>query len=471
MPEDTNTEQSVENTELETTAVDQSEEQKKSEAAEIEDLREAMKKSDWVSKLVSAKEEKKEEVKDEKKEEGKTEDKSKSQEKQQTTEEKPKKAKQPKRQEEPPRPEIDVGAVAEAAAESAARTVAKMQADKAGEEIPEHIKKREEVYKELEEINPQKYSGVMRKVVEFARREEERADAWEKAHPGEAYDADADEHKQWYDANEPKIDPEDLEDARIAVKANKIIEQRMRPEIEKTRVEVEKTRVEPLAAASAANVTEKVLGAFVPDAPLSRETVKKLIDEDPDAYEIAVQVDNAFRPVASAVPKLYRGIEQFDENNRAHVEARNMLYHMEQELKNSDPDDLNRGGKKWASLAEFYALPANKRSGYWCVSEADIANYVALTAQQEAKKAYEAHQKKLEAYAKRYGWVKPDAAKEKQDDKAKEATKVENTQQKQPQSKSPSVGAAPAVGAKTANSEAVSNDPLQPLWTRMGLPA
>lgn len=478
MAEEQKVEQAVENTNQEVSAEQIVEQQKKVEGAEIDDLREALKKSDWVAKLVGGQEKKEEKPKEEGSPaaDGKQPEKSaenpKPAQDEQPAAEKPKaKAKPQKRVDEQPRQEIDVGAVAEAAAESAARTVAKMQAGKQEDEIPDHIKSEAAIYAELESIDPKKYSGMMRKRADFSKKEEERANTWERSHPGEVYDADADEHKTWYEANEPKIDPADYDDAKFNARLNKAIEEKVRPEIDKARAEVEKTRVEPLSAASAANVTEKVLGAFVPDAQLTRENVKKLIDDDPDAYEIAVQVDNAFRPIAAAVPKLYRGIEQFDEKNSAHVHARGMLTQMEKELAASDAEDLNRGGRQWVPLSKFYSIPAEKRGGYWCVSENDIANYVALTAQHEAKNAYEQHQKRLDEFAKRRGWVKPDAAKAKQEDQPQDQQKQEKPKQQQAQPKSPSVGAAPTVGAKTVSVDTVNNDPLSPLWTRMGLQA
>lgn len=67
---------------------------------------------------------------------------------------------------------------------------------------------------ELERMNPDNYRGISKRYASFFELENARIKQWEKDHPGEEYDEQAEEHAGFYEKNEPEVDKEDLEDAK-----------------------------------------------------------------------------------------------------------------------------------------------------------------------------------------------------------------------------------------------------------------
>lgn len=460
--------------------------------SDVEQLREELKKSDWVlgmlgqnkeeAKTEEKKEPEKKEAEGEKKEpETKQEPEAKAGEKKEQEEAKPAPAAKKKtvQRREPPKAPVDVESVAaKAAAEAAARVAAIQQSSRQEEKKPEpdpKTKRQEAIYAKLEELNPNAYRGIGQRMTEFARKEEARAEAWEKENPGKVYDADDEEHQAWYSANQPKIDPDDFEDAKVEVRvqaAESRIQERIKPEVEKVNRRLDEESIKPVEQQAAVAVTSNIFKTFVPEGEMTKKAVEEWRDSDPISFEVASQIDSAYRPVVRVVPKLYRGVVQFDNNDQTHIAARKMVSDMESELADVEPSELEKDGRQWLPISEFYKIPTNQRSRFWCVSEADITNYVALRAANEAKLERDRRVKEFEERASRLGFTKAKASDATQNGQAKPAqTTQQEPQKKQEVSKSPSTGAAPASDGKTGAKQDGSNDPLGPLWSRMGIQA
>ena len=88
-----------------------------------------------------------------------------------------------------------------------------------------------EVLMKLAESDPA-YAEKAAEFAEFTRKNYEYQDAWLAAHPGVDFDANAEEHTAWYEANQ-KITPDELKEARDELRITQIAERRMAPTLEK----------------------------------------------------------------------------------------------------------------------------------------------------------------------------------------------------------------------------------------------
>lgn len=365
---------------------------------------------------------------------------------------------------------VDQDRIAEVAATAAVRAVQTAQvAPKPGDQddLTPEVKRRIDVYAELERMDPKRYSGIAKKLSDFQKAELKRAEQWEASHPGERYDSESEEHSDWYARNEVNVDREDFEDARIRVAASKLVDERYKPEIERARTEARKIAIEPKAKMAANHVTASVLSA-VTDKPLTEEEYTRLREEDPEALEIATEIDKAYRPIGEAIPLLWGGVVPFDNRRYEHKSALEMLKKFEAEIAENDDIQI-RDGKQWLPLSQFERIPEDQRRDYWAINEEDLVKYVAVTAASEAKERHEKVLKRLEKMAEKRGWVRKDATKTPPAGNERKPSTEAKGAEKTAQSRSPSIGVSPVAGNAGKPSELDDNSPLSPLWKRIGI--
>lgn len=120
--------------------------------------------------------------------------------------------------------------------------------------------------------------------------------AWRKDHPGEEFDAQSEDHRQFYKENEPKV-----RDDEIVLARTEMSEQRTNSKVEESRKEQEQFRREkeaekaiakaaPLIETSAANATLELIKSIpgfdkiVEAAGLTKESIQELEETNPAAF-------------------------------------------------------------------------------------------------------------------------------------------------------------------------------------------
>ena len=320
---------------------------------------------------------------------------SKPEEKQPATEETPKPKRKSKPAAPPPAP-VDVQAVATAAASAAVQAQRELDQSRSqkteAEEYPDDVKKQLSVYAELHRENPEKYTADLpKRMAKFVKEEQAYADKWEKENPGQTFDSEAEDHQDWYESNQPKIDKDDFEEARIAAKARKIIASEVEPKRQKLETEVEKGQLEPKLMAQAKAIGADILKSVAPfEGEMTGEVIEKVKEDDPIAFEVAANVDNFMAATVYNGGLLWNGMQDFNPGDQSHVMARQVLTEMEGELGKLDQGDLVRNGKPWVPVGRYMHMSATDQARYYTTEFGDLVNYIRhFAGPKMAKQVYE----------------------------------------------------------------------------------
>lgn len=284
--------------------------------------------------------------------------------------------------------------------------------------IPESVKKLRPVYEELHKANPDKYpADLTHRMARFIQAEQERADKWEAEHEGETYDSEADEHADWYEKNQPKIDQDDAIDARASLKANEIIEKRIAPRQAEAEAKIERQQLDPQLRVAAKSLGVDIIKAVDPEFkdggdPMVAYTA--LTERDPIAAEAAMVVDNAFSRMVYEAGLLWNGVQQFDPKSPVHNHAMRVLEEFEGALSQAPRAEIRKGNKDWIPVAQYAQLNEQQRAMFYTTEYSDLVDYVRMhAAPQAAKSYYENKSAKsreiVEKLAGKYGYTKSSA--------------------------------------------------------------
>ena len=372
-------------------------------------------------------------------------------------------------------PDVDVAQVAaDAAARAASQTVERLTAAEAKrekqvtEELPPELRKHAAVFAELERMDPAKYKDIGKRKAAFMDAEQRRADEWERENPGKVYNSDDEEHAAWYAKNEPKLSKDDFDEARITVKARAIVQEEVAPKTRQLERELARVRTEPAAQRAEDELVDAVVDAVAPGKK-GAEAIAALAESDPDAAEIAQTVAAELRPVAKAIPLLYNGVVDFDANNPSHRSAKQVFQALESDLAKSDPSGLVRDGRRWVPLDQYVKMSAAEQSRAWAVGPDDVVRAAKFLAVNYAKRSYKERQDRFEALAAKRGYAKAAAPNPPPSgDKApKDDPKPAPSDDKR-ERRSPASSASAVSGVGSGSSAPAGNDPLSPLWSKMG---
>jgi hypothetical protein len=320
----------------------------------------------------------------------------------------------------PPKPAASLSA--EDVARISANTVAEFTRQQKASEpppaspddgLPEDLKRLAPVYQEMERMFPDKYKGgIAQKVAKFREAELRRADDWESKHPGQIYNAEDDEHADFYEKNQPRIDAEDVEEARFEVRYKQRYQRDVEPQIKEAQRTTQMMRSEPEARNVAEAAAGQIATLMLPEGVKADEaSLKKWAEEDPIAAEISTEVAQQVKPVVHSMSLLWDGVQKFDERNEAHVRARELLSTFEAELSQADPEQLvDSSGRQWVPLAQYNQLSERDRARAYTTTKTNLANYASIRAAEFAKNATKQRREIAEKYAQRMGYSKTPAS-------------------------------------------------------------
>jgi hypothetical protein len=312
-----------------------------------------------------------------------------------------------------PAPSVTAEDAARIAAQAAAEVLKQTpKAEPTPVEMPDHLKKDAPVYAVLEE-NPA-YQGITQKVANFNRAELARAEAWEKEH-GRPYNADDPEHAEWYARNEPKIAPEDWDEAKFEVKFRKRTSTpKVDPEVEEAKKVMRQMKAAPAAQAAVAQFSTALFKTLHPKhaGEINRDVVKAWTEANPFESEVAAELEPQVLPVVQVASMIWDGAVDFDEKSPAHVMAREAVVSMEEGLQAKSEElggIVNDKGQRWVSLMEYAKLPPAQKAKYFTITKEALTSYLGLEAARRIKTVAQERREIAEKYASRLGYVKPAA--------------------------------------------------------------
>jgi len=310
-----------------------------------------------------------------------------------------------------PKKSLSPEEIAEIAAQAAARVAppqSTKQPDTPAFELPPELKPMEDVYSELEKINPQKYAGIARKQAEFMQKEVAYAEQWERENPGRQYDPDDPEHAGFYKRHQPDIDPRDLHRAEIRAEARGLLKAEVEPKVQEYEKAVKLMRAEPEADRMAHQFSVQVFSELAPDAK-DNESFAEWAKKNPIQAESAYEIVTASLPIARAASLLWDDAVKFNPIDPSHVRAVQLFNEMERRLIQRDEPLEDAEGRTWLPLHRYNALPPEKRARHFTTSKRDVIEFISRCAAEIAKNVAQERLQYAERFAPMLGYVKPTA--------------------------------------------------------------
>lgn len=338
----------------------------------------------------------------------------------------------------PPK-EVDLNKVAEASAKGVAQAFADADARRNAApefKLPPEAESKLEVLKKMAEIWPDE-KDKPDAFVDFIAKQEAYANEWERNHPGETFDADADEHEDFYKKNTPVWDETRYQRAISRMEAE-AVSKGPAEELKKLRSEIEQR--EKMASAqhtirTAQDQTAKLFTAetndpdiaalYKKDGSFDNDAYKALQENDPDKFRlIAGERDPAtgriispgfgteLNTIAQVARAVFDGLEPFNPNNPAHQFFNSECARAEQDMLRAIQDggsDLDEHGRHYLPASEYAQLVKSGSpdvNHYWSLNADVVTAFAAKDRAQKLAKFVENRDAALERFASKRGFVK-----------------------------------------------------------------
>lgn len=277
--------------------------------------------------------------------------------------------------------------------------------------------KRVATLKHMETANPEKYKGVTKRYEDSLSKFYDYADKWEKDHPGETFDEDAEEHKEFREANEKGLDweDEDYTDARADIKAKEAVENFRKENGQKFEQleQQEKLRQSAPAIATARvnnarDFFEKLGGEFkdllAENGVVDTKLGAKLSGEDPIQWEIATNSADLTEKLVEENYKLFNALTPFDVKNPLHTAVNGLILSKEAQLMALPAEDqLDGQGRKFYPVNEYWKLSDAQRKHGWTFTQKEVEALLINATLKQAKTQIKAEQEKFDRVLKARG--------------------------------------------------------------------
>lgn len=321
---------------------------------------------------------------------------------------------------------IDEERIAEIVATATAKAAQQQpppKPDKPQEEaIPSEYKDKYEVLKEMATRNA-KNADLPKKLIEFAKQEDDYIKQWKRENPGEKWNAEDDIHSDFYNRATPVWDEGEFRKAEIGIaikEQEKEIREKVLSELDprlKKIDELEQTNKLRDLAPQIASVERQTMGAILETInadyakKVEPDELKKLADEDPVAFEVAIELGREAIPFAAEVTRLWNsnGAIKADSNNPLHQHIFGYGQEIAKLIKQLPEDDQQRDGKHFATWTEYNQMSQAQQNKHWTLTGDDLIKRKILDAQELAKEKYKGIESKFESWATKRGLAKGSA--------------------------------------------------------------
>lgn len=342
-------------------------------------------------------------------------------------------------------------------------------------------KRKAAVLEHMEKLYPDKYKDVAKQYRTGQRKLSEYAAKWEEEHPGQSFDAEAEEHKDFFEKNGlfETWDEDDYTEALADMRAEKKMEAHDRKTSEKlSKLErLQKlTSPETLAAIDKEQVKAASLywNAFGDDfkgilnehGVVDTAKAKELRDKDPEFFDMRWHAAGALDAEVSELWKVMSGLVDYDAKNQAHQVLSVFASQKEQEMmKQPDEDRLDAKNRVFLPAAEYYKLPKDRREqDHWTFSAADLAALRAADLAKMTANLIKQEDEKFNRMAKARG-LKLDGQRANGQPPAEEEAEPE-PKPRQSKPASPGGGAESRLAAGKAGEGADAKNPLKTFASR-----
>ena len=267
------------------------------------------------------------------------------------------------------------------------------------------------VAKHLSETNP-KFKGAEKVVLEHIKKSEEYAARWEAANQGKLFDPDADEHDEFYASLEKPWSDSEFQDALIDIKANQIVEKKLKGFTEKTKeIELNSARMELAPAvdkafASAAGHLVKAMGDDINET-IMKHGFSKLEESDPIVAEVLTQTLGPLRPIIETAIQIDdpQGRFAYNPNNELHQQWGEIL--LEGEAMCSGKKDDH--GRMFASRMQYSKMSKTQKEKHWYLTSEHIIKGVVEFAAKTAKEIAQKEKERITKVAQSMGYTAKEA--------------------------------------------------------------
>lgn len=271
----------------------------------------------------------------------------------------------------------------------------------------------------LEQQDPKKYAGKAAEFVDFTKKNYAYQDAWLDKNPGKDFNADDEEHAEWYAANQPKgIERKVIDEAKDDIRIERMVEKRMAPIREEHQQEKARKafheNLPTIATVVTKNLTSLVelvnpeLTQHLKDdkgkVSIGKDSAERIRQADPIAAReleaAAMEVEPMILELEkTAIPELNFVLDP--KRNPLHAQIHLHLIETEKAIKAKPAAEQVVEGRQFVTMAEYNAkvreiqrLPVKAREAQladyeatiWTAGIDDVEAQIVKTAAAKAKK-------------------------------------------------------------------------------------
>lgn len=323
----------------------------------------------------------------------------------------------------------DYEKIAEAAGRGAASAMAKAKGEgtatppKPDDGLNDKQKRTLSVLERMEKEYPEDNTGIAKAFAESVKKAVAYQKAWEAGNPGKKFDADDDEHEDFFKENEVDWDEDDYADVVALLRAEQVAKrstETLTPKLEEINRREQLRLAEPRVMAqqiTAARGFWKELGdeyAKVLDehGGIAMAEVERLRTEDP-ARAIAFETAQHVESFAAELHRLTlqdsegKPLYPFNEKLPAHQFIAEFIANEEASMQALDPEQqLDDKGRRFATAEEYFAMTPARQKHYWRFTDADLSHIYASREAARVKAAIAAENEKFEKTASARGYVR-----------------------------------------------------------------
>jgi len=344
---------------------------------------------------------------------------------------KPKKREEGKKEEPAPEEKLEpkqgmsVEQVAEVASAAAVKAIRSSQpapekkdaAKKSStKEYPEEYRQNAQVFDYLSVAKPDQYGDIKERLVAFDQKHREYVSKWEEENPGEKFDADDEDHAEFYNKNFPDIDLDDVDEAeeevqkaKFSAEAKRVAEEHVKPlrdQLERKEVEARVATVLPAIEKDEISLLKTVFEAVLPegtDLKMDKESLRKTAEDFEMEAEIANEVATPAADLIGTYQLIANRIVPYNPKEPIHATLVESLERLERFIQSRPADERIRDGKRFVPLEKFVAMKPEEQQGFWAINHDEVVAWIAEEARQTAVKKWEKRKSQLDKYSSRNG--------------------------------------------------------------------
>lgn len=361
----------------------------------------------------------------------------------------------------------DYDKIAEAAGRGVADALSKKadaktdKKDGVDESVSPEDKRKLDVLAQMEKMWPEKYKGHSEKYKASKQLLVDYAEKWQKDHPGDSFDEEAEEHQDFFDKHDVDWHDDDYAEALAELKADAKVSKALEEKEKRINERLsefdrrEKLRDSGPVIAKEQNSAAKHFWGLLgddfgdivgDDGAVNAKKLTELEKSDPVIHEIRLAAAEQLDSLVATTYTILNGLTPFDEKNATHLSLSEFIFRKEEELAAKPEEErLDAQGRKFLKADAYAKLPKDKREGNWSFTTPDIAALLASHIAEKTAARITAEEEKLQKFATARGYAPKDGKTQDVKEKPEQVEEEPDTDDGKP--KSPSTIPTPKLAA------------------------